>query len=150
MIPPFDEFGLLPVGQHPCTLHELKQRFCWNSHRNRLLDGFERYLAQEWAAIGVQCPIYVDGSFTRSKQEPDDIDIVFDLSSLPIDDALPLAFHIRSQHDRVKQDYHCDLWTRHPMLPKDLLTYFQYVGDKAGAELNISPKALKGLIRLMP
>lgn len=149
MIPPLDHRGLLPPGIHACTLAVLRERFCWNAHRHKLLDGMERYLAHEWAQTGVQCPIYVDGSFTRGKMEPDDIDMVVDLTELDLNKALALALHVRQQHARVKEAYHCDLWTRHPLLPNDLLAFFQYAGDKAAAELQIPIKEAKGLLRLV-
>jgi len=44
MIPDFLPTGILPDGIHFADLEEIRARFCWNGHRQRLLGGFERAL----------------------------------------------------------------------------------------------------------
>lgn len=149
MIPDLDELGLLPAGIHSCTLTQVRAAFCWNAHRHDLLDSVERFLKIEWGPLGMVCPIFLDGSFVRSKAMPGDVDIVIDLSGVDQTKALGTMLLVRQQHGNFKKAYHCDVWTKHPLLPKDLLLYFQYVGEKAAAELNISSKTPKGVLRLV-
>lgn len=35
-------------------------------------------------------------------------------------------------------------WTRHPVIPNDLVLFFQYLGDKAAAELRMDHKIPRG------
>lgn len=149
LIPEPDDRGLLPTGIHVCTMEQIKKSFGWNEHRMMLLDGLVRFLDAEWKPIGIECPVFIDGSFVRTKPTPSDIDIVIDLSAIEQSKALGIILGIRRQHERFKTTYHCDVWTRHPLLPNDLLSYFQYLGDEAAAELNIPSKTLKGLLRLL-
>jgi hypothetical protein len=100
--------------------------------------------------LGLDCPIYIDGSFIRQKPEPEDIDLVLDLSSLPTHDAIQMALEIRYRWDEFKRLYNLDVWTRHPSLPHDLVDFFQYAGDKAAAELHLDPKHRKGILRIRP
>jgi hypothetical protein len=61
------------------TWQEIRQRFGFNDHRRRLLDGLE-------AAIVVLRPagataLYLDGSFTTAKALPNDFDACYDISA---------------------------------------------------------------------
>jgi hypothetical protein len=150
MIPDFDQLGLLPVGVWDCSLAEIEASLGWNEHRRNLLASLKAFLEQEWKPLGLACPIYVDGSFIRRKQEPADIDLVLDLSALPTPEALKIALALRYRWDEFKRLYNLDVWTRHPSLPNDLVDFFQYTGDKAVAELRVDPKHPKGILRIQP
>lgn len=151
MIPDHDEHGLLPPGIHDCTLHDVAARFCWTARRQALFSGLQGLLAEWWAPKGLQGSVLIDGSFVRRKADPHDIDVVFD-----IDPDTPLAqaalFIIQCEHERarLKSSYQVDAWVRHPMLPNDLVSFFQYVGDKAAAELQLPRTHPKGVLRIQP
>lgn len=147
MIPARDEHGLLPPGVHDCTLEEVEAAFGFTERRRDLLMHLRRFIVKELTAMGLRCPAFIDGSFVRGKDQPDDIDLVLDLSSMNAD-GLRLAMHLRWAHDRVKEEYHVDLWSRHPEIPNDLSVFFQYLGDKGAAELRLEPKHPKGILRV--
>ena len=92
-LPPFDEYGLLPPGDYPLTLPELKQSMLVNgpapAHepwdapwRAHLVDNLG-VLVQELWTVGMT-EIFIDGSFVEDKAHPNDIDGYFacDLMSL--------------------------------------------------------------------
>ncbi len=97
----------------------------------------------------IVCPIFVDGSFCRKKELPDDIDIVLDGLAAPPEKHWPLAA-LCFRRSKFKETYHVDVWARLPLLPHDLSVFFQYVGDKAAAELQLEPKHPKGILRVLP
>jgi hypothetical protein len=82
-LPSFTTFGLLPPGDHPLTITELRQSFLvsgqgadvptWgNSWRGQLVDNLELFVRQLWQ-VGVE-RIFVNGSFVTGKPDPGDID----------------------------------------------------------------------------
>jgi hypothetical protein len=148
MIPAFDDHGLLAPGIHDCTLQDIGAELCWNSHRSTLFSGLNDFLSKEWVPLGLECDIIIDGSFVRKKAEPEDIDLVIDLSAIVSQKGLAAAVMLRLQHERIKQDYHCDLWAKHPLIPNDLIQFFQYLGDKGAADLRLLPKTPKGVLRI--
>jgi hypothetical protein len=87
VLPPFDEFGLLPPGDYALTLEELKQSTLvtgpspqpepWDSAwRAHLVDNLSVLLQELWAT-GIT-EIFVDGSFVEDKAHPNDIDGYFE------------------------------------------------------------------------
>ena len=151
MIPPLDAYGLRPPGVWDCTLEEIDAAFGWNPHRKMLLANLRGFLAAEWVPLGIACPIYIDGSFVRSKPLPSDIDLVLDLTA--VTDLAPLGTAyaaVRLRHDALKAAYTVDAWLRHPLIPHDLAAFFQYVGTKAAAELRLDTQHPKGILRMPP
>ncbi len=146
-IPPFDRHGLLPVGTWDCSFTELCSVFGWNAHRAGLLDGLRDFISAEAVNWSVQYILYVDGSFTRTKEYPADIDIVLELDR---EAAMKVLARWMMYRNDWKQIYHLDVWTRYPGADKDLVSFFRYVGDKAAAELNLSANDLKGILRVTP
>lgn len=146
MIPPFDTNGLLPPGIHVCNWQEIEAFYCWNDMRRTIFAGLQCFLSERWAPLGLPCPILVDGSFVRSKILPEDIDIVLDLSAVTDMTAIASALVFRLQHEAIKLAYHCDVWVKHPLIPNDLSQFFQYLGDKGAAELQLQPKHPKGIL----
>ncbi|MBK5915130.1 DUF6932 family protein [Rhodocyclus purpureus] len=151
MIPDHDEHGLLPPGIHDATTAEIEQRFCWTPRRVMLLSGLQRLLAEWWAPQGLPAAVLVDGSFVRRKPDPDDIDAVFDLHpQAPLEQAVVFMLRCQCERADLKTKYHVDVWPRHPALPNDLAKFFQYLGDKAAAELQLDRTHPKGILRIVP
>ena len=84
-VPAFDEFGVLPDGDYPLTLDQLRRSRLvsgpgepagyptWDATwRLRLVNNLEVLVRQLWA-VGVD-EIFVDGSFAEDKDHPNDID----------------------------------------------------------------------------
>jgi len=76
-IPPFNENGELPVGEYVVSLDEIENRFgCTNAKRRQLMQGL-RSAAKNLRKARV-CKLWVDGSFVTDKENPDDIDGVWE------------------------------------------------------------------------
>ena len=86
-LPPFTSNGLLPPGDYPLTLDELRGSYLvtgeglsvpgwdrvWRAH---LVENLEPFVRQLWQ-VGVE-RIVVNGSFVTSKPKPGDIDAYFE------------------------------------------------------------------------
>lgn len=147
MIPALDEVGLLPVGVWECTLAEAEEVFATTPHRRELWDGLIRFLAAE-VEPHAPLPVWIDGSFTRRKDHPADIDVVVDFSGIPGDVAMPLAISLYRRNAQLKQAYKVDAYPRHPEIPNDFAAYFQYAGSKAAAEFQIETTHPKGILKV--
>ncbi len=123
--------------------------FCLNTHRQNLFSGLMRFLDVEWRPHDISAPILIDGSFVRGKLSPEDIDVVFDMTNHS-HSSIIIALGLWFRHDELKSLYNVDVWMRHPNLPNDLFHFFQYIGDKAAAELGLDPKHPKGVLRIQP
>jgi hypothetical protein len=146
-IPHFDQHGLLPVGVHDCTWEEIRSAMCWNETRLAIFQKTQQFFEQEWKPLQIQASVWVDGSFTRKKEHPEDIDVVADISDLSTEAAMP-AFVLWFKQASIKAQYAVDFWLKHPILPNDLTHFFQYTGLKAGAELGLDSKQPKGILRV--
>jgi len=87
VLPPFDEFGLLPPGDYILTLAELKESMLvtgptsqpepWDAEwRAHLVDNLSILVQELWATSITE--IFVDGSFVEDKAHPNDIDGYFE------------------------------------------------------------------------
>jgi hypothetical protein len=80
VIPSFTSLGLLPAGIHAAPWSEIQMRFATNTHRRRLLFGFERAcVSLRLAGCG---RVYLDGSFITQKEFPKDFDACWDTSGV--------------------------------------------------------------------
>lgn len=88
IIPPFNEFGLLPPGDHEVTFNDLRKsplvidpenaNQCPNwdvGWRGWLVDQLETLARQLWK-VGIT-DVFADGSFAEEKDHPNDIDGYF-------------------------------------------------------------------------
>lgn len=147
-IPQLDQHGLLPMGVYDCTWAEIRDSFCWNPYRVQMFDKLQRFVAEKWAPLGIaDAALWVDGSFTRNKPQPADIDVVLDVSHLTGNQMQPVM-ELFAERDQLDQVYGIDFWIRHPWVPNDLCIFFQYTGLKAGAELKLDSKSRKGILRV--
>lgn len=74
-LPGFDRNGNLPPGVYELRSEDMErfeERFGWNSHRRRLLEGLRRAI-KNMAAAGIG-EIWIGGSFVTAKELPADID----------------------------------------------------------------------------
>lgn len=148
-IPALDQNGLLPVGVHDCTWAQVAETFCWNIHRASVFAGLQDFLEQRWVPLNLPVHIWANGSFTRKKEQPADIDIVADISAFDDHTALP-AILLSLKNKELKDAYKVDFWIKHPLVPTDLTQFFRYAGLKASAELGIDAKQVKGILRIAP
>ncbi|WP_434213232.1 DUF6932 family protein [[Pseudomonas] boreopolis] len=148
-IPALDEKGLLPPGVWNCTLSEAEAVFCSNPRRRELWTGLQQFLDAEVRPHG-NLPVWIDGSFTRRKDHPNDIDVVVDFSECQAADAIQIAISLYLRNTAIKATYHIDAYPRHPAIPQDLSAYFQYAGPKVAAELHVDERQRKGILRVLP
>jgi hypothetical protein len=92
MIPPFDDAGRLPLGEHMATWEEAVERFGWNPQRRRLLDGLADGLHLLDAASCRR--VWLNGSFVTSKDEPGDFDACWDPDGVDLDGLDPLLLDL--------------------------------------------------------
>jgi len=80
MIPAYNSDGNLPPGVHWASLTEIEEKFGVNGHRLRLFVGFSRacHLLQ---AAGCH-DVYLDGSFTTTKEYPNDFDACWETAGV--------------------------------------------------------------------
>lgn len=88
MVLTFDDDGLLPVGDYPMTIAELRDSLLvvgpgeercprWDAKwRLKLVNNLEVVASQLWS-VGIT-EIYIDGSFVEDKDHPKDIDGYFE------------------------------------------------------------------------
>jgi len=147
MVPDLDNSGLLPEGVWDCTLEQVQHSFCSNHHRSTLWDGLLRFIDDEVRPLG-NVVLWINGSFTRLKDMPDDIDVVIDVTGWDDKEATKLALSFWMRRVHLKDAYQVDAWVKHPSVPNDLSLFFQYAGPKAAAELQVDEKQAKGILRV--
>lgn len=148
MIPPLNDFGLLPQGVWPCQLYEVSERFATSPGRRKLWEGFQTFSGTQLRAVEGVGALYIDGSYTTDKPDPSDIDVVADLVGIKGHEALLQAFAAKLRRQQFKQQFGVDFWVRHPELPGDFAAFFQQVGDKAAARLGLHPSHPKGILKV--
>jgi predicted nucleotidyltransferase len=74
-LPPFNEFGDLPVGVHMATLHEIGARFGAETARRRQVFLRLQHLHVIARATGHLSRMVVFGSFVTRKADPNDVDV---------------------------------------------------------------------------
>lgn len=149
MLPNFTEHGLLPEGIHECSLEDAHNRFCYNDHRKRIWDGLGvtlKLMQQDGLAGGC---LLIDGSFVTDKHIPSDVEVLFDVTSITDEQLLYRAYRFFfDHHNQLKTNYMVDWYANLPGAPNDFSLFFQYVGEKTAQIKGISPKDLKGLLKV--
>lgn len=72
-IPPLGANGVLPPGEHEASMEEIEQAFGSSTDRRKVLMNGLKLAVENFQAAGVP-RIYIDGSFTADKPDPNDID----------------------------------------------------------------------------
>lgn len=76
MLPSYTDNGCLPPGVHSASWEEVSKRFGGSARRETLLQGLLQ-AAMNLRTAGARV-LWLDGSFTTNKEEPDDWDGVWD------------------------------------------------------------------------
>jgi hypothetical protein len=112
VIPEFQSDGLLPSGVHTATWQEVCQRFGWNEHRRKLLEGLRLALCGLRAA-GCQ-RAYLDGSFVTSKEFPGDFDGLWEVAGVNPQLLDPVLLDFRGLRAAQKAKYLGEMF---PVIP---------------------------------
>jgi len=84
MLPTHTDDGFLPAGIHSATWAEVVARFSGSTRRLRLLEGLHAALVHLAGACCRQ--VFIGGSFVTAKPEPKDVDVVWDVRGVDIDE----------------------------------------------------------------
>jgi hypothetical protein len=110
-----EEQPLLEPGLHDFNLSEIGNHFLLDfpssKTRKSLIQGFNKYISH-LSSIGVPIEIWIDGSFTTNKIDPNDIDLVIfspasDLNSLTPEKQQ--LFQALIDRATIKQNFGCDV-----------------------------------------
>lgn len=147
-IPDFTPHGFLPQGVHDCTLTEIESRFCLNPHRCEVFGGLTGFIVAELQPLDLTgFPLYVDGSFSTSKEFPKDVDIVLDVNGCTKSQYIS-AMGLWMTRERFAEPYFVDFWVKHPTVDSDLSAYFGYIRAEQCRELGIPDTTRKGMMRI--
>jgi hypothetical protein len=142
VIPALTATGLLPPGEHPATWDELLATFGTNPHRILLLGGLRAGLESLRAAGCSRA--WVDGSFVTLKDQPGDIDVLYDDAGLDWDELeriepvlLEFDHHRAAQKRKFACEFFAATWEAN-LAGEPFLSFFQH--DRNGDP--------KGIVRL--
>jgi hypothetical protein len=148
-IPNLEGSGLLPAGEHVCDLDEVEGMFAHNARRADLFRQLRPFRVMLEAQGLGQLPLYVDGSFSTSKDHPGDIDVVLDLTDAT-DEQEGSAFRLFAlSHSQIKEEFSVDFYLFHPIAEKDLRAFFQYVRIEVLNARGLPPETRKGILRVV-
>lgn len=83
MIPELQDNGLLPLGRHPSSFEEVEERFAPsdNMQRSKLWSEWLELTNLVHSTVGDLPAVWIGGSFVSSKEEPNDLDVVYILKT---------------------------------------------------------------------
>lgn len=142
MIPNFQSNGILLSGIHWSTIEEIKEKLCFSVKRTELVAGLELAI-KSLKRAGCET-IYLDGSFATSKQNPQDIDVCWELENVNLDVLFviePVLFDFASGRKAQKDKFGCEFFPADSIASppnKIYIDFFQQ--DKDG-----NPKGIIGL-----
>jgi hypothetical protein len=147
-IPDFDNHGLLPGGVYDCNAADIRNRFAWNPKREALFNNLERCLAAE-VRPSFPDPVLIDGSFVTDKADPEDTDIVLDVTAAPPARMIEALLFQKAHQARLWTDYGVHFWVDLIGSPFEFSAFFQYIGIKTAHLKGLHPKHPKGILRLI-
>lgn len=165
MIPSFNENGHLPPGIHETTIEDFKSRFVdgvpESTTREDVFSGYTRYCT-DLLKLDLVMKQWLDGSFTTSKANPNDLDVVSHIDALKIGNNKSIYDQVRrlminekhTNRARLNSIYQCDPFSIAVYPPGhkyyDLLTLrgIKYWTECFGHDTRIPGKPSKGLIEL--
>jgi len=142
LIPDFDKNDNLPAGIHWSTLEEIKNKLCFSKKRIVLITGLESAI-DVLSKVGCET-VYIDGSFTTTKEEPNDIDVCWDiknvnLNKLHILEPTLLDFNDGRKNQKLK--FGCEFFPADWIAkPPDIIFIDFFQNDR-----NNNPKGLIGI-----
>lgn len=174
-LPPFNDVGVMPVGDHPVSLAQLKRSHLvtgryssrpekWDQRwRLILVQNLEKLVRQLWQA-GVD-EIYVAGSFVEDVGRPRDIDGYYvtdgtperftalqtrlnEIAGEPIWDLTPLQYGTNPKPERLmRRLYHIDL---HPNWLPVFLANGQMLNRAVEYRHRKNSTVPRGLLKIVP
>lgn len=142
MIPNFQSNGILPSGVHWSTIEEIKDKLCFSLRRTQLVVGLERAIV---SLKNAGCKtIYLDGSFSTSKEIPGDIDVCWELGNVDLNILIviePVLFDFTLGRKAQKDKFGCEFFPAEELAAPPDKTYIDFFQqDRDG-----NPKGIIGL-----
>ncbi|HXC35280.1 MAG TPA: hypothetical protein VNV43_05355 [Candidatus Acidoferrales bacterium] len=139
VVPDFISAGLLPSGIHWSDLAEIRAKYCWNIHRERLFGGFERAVVALRVAGCRQ--VYLNGSFATTKEYPGDYDACWEMAGVDLSLLDPVFLDFKNLRAAQKAKYLGEFFpaSAHPGANaafQTFLTFFQ-VDKSSGSSKGI-------------
>jgi hypothetical protein len=147
----FDKRGLLEPGCHTCrgwkAFHSL---FAFNAHRERQLERLKDFVRDELAPVARGLEFVVGGSYLSDKAVPGDIDCTV---AMPVSAAAKrtglMLLAADGDKARIYGQYGVEFYLSIIQRGRnDLRAYFQYVGEKTTLARGLSPKDLRGTVKV--
>jgi hypothetical protein len=142
LIPNFQSNGVLPSGIHWSTIEEIKDKLCFSEKRTRLVVGLELAIVSLKRA-GCKT-IYLDGSFSTSKELPGDIDVCWETDEVDLELLItiePVLWDFSPGRKPQKEKFGCEFFPAEAVAEppeKTFMIFFQQ--DRDG-----NPKGIIGL-----
>lgn len=109
-VPDFQDNGLLPPGNHTCSLSDVKEKLTFHPKREELMENLERLMKKLPHPSAVEY-VLLDGSFAEQKTQPNDADVVVVVDDLSDGSkGAEVLQWIEARHDGLKKFYECDLY----------------------------------------
>lgn len=144
--------GLLPPGDHECSLAEAEAAFVYNERRQDLWRQLLSYL-DELRSFDRITAIYLDGSFVTDKADPGDIDIVVKFDSIIawvlLQTERPELFASRT----IRRQYELDVYPHAGNLREgetDIIEVFRQLRVEEAQSRNLPPGTTKGILIIKP
>lgn len=151
----FDENGYLPYGMYNMTLDEIEEIFSKNksSKRKEIMKEYKKHL-KELKDTGYFLDHWIDGSFTTSKANPNDIDTLTEFDGLKADsnnDKAKIDSLIFNSKDNSKGLCHSLRVYRYPHTDEENYNIFlssklRILTELFGSDSNEVPKGVLHLI----
>lgn len=143
-----EEKPLLEPGLHDFSLDEVGNHFMQNfpgsQTRRPLIDGLNAFVSH-LSRVGVPIELWIDGSFTTQKENPNDIDLVIfspanDLNALPPDKQQ--LFQALTDRASIRANFGCDVL----FCPSENLDMRSYWRGWYGFDRNEQPKGIARVV----
>lgn len=148
-LPGLDDRGLLPPGEHVCSIEQLEASFARSTQRRaQLWNSFKTFIATELMPWADGMDLVIGGSFLSDKAQPDDIDATLRVPLSAPHGVLSRAvttFGGLAAHARIYGQYRVDFYVTIVGLGNDFGVFFQYVGEKTAAQMNLYKSDLRGV-----
>jgi hypothetical protein len=151
-IPSLSQSGLLPPGDHECTLAEVEAAFVYNERQRNLWQQLLSYLG-ELKSFDRITAIYLDGSFVTDKAASGDIDLVVKFESIIawvlLQTAHPELFAVKA----IRHQYELDFYPYADNLragKTDIIEVFRQLRVEDAQSRKLPPGTTKGLLLIKP
>lgn len=108
---PFNSKGILKRGIHTITWEEFTKQYGYNAQRQKLLRGLLRGI-RILQRVGCHA-IYIGGSFVTKKQNPSDVDVVWESSDMSFERVrrvAPIFFEMTPGSPEQKSRFSCEFY----------------------------------------